>query len=118
MTASHPITRARRRPMPAARVHARAEPGLTLAQMRGMKLRTRLQLTSLFALAVAFVISACGSKTPPKSTTTTRTQSTTTTSDGENSSTDATETTTEQQDGSSKVERTETTTTPAPKTKE
>jgi len=70
-------------------------------------------ITSAIAVA-ALSLTACGSKTPPKSTTTTRTTTEMTNDTGDKASTDTTETTTEQVDGSQQVKRTETTNTTVP----
>jgi len=65
--------------------------------------------------AIALAMTACASKTPPRSTTTTRTQTNTQEGDVQ-TTTDVKETTVNQQDGSQSVKRTTSTdqTTPAP----
>jgi predicted small lipoprotein YifL len=70
-------------------------------------------LLSILAIA-SLALTACGSKTPPKSTTTTRTQTETSNDSGDKATTESTQTTTEQSDGSQTVKKTETTNTTVP----
>jgi predicted small lipoprotein YifL len=71
-------------------------------------------LTRLITSLLLISLTACASKTPPRSTTTTRTQKETTNDTGDKTTSDTKETTVEQSDGSHTVKREETTNTTVP----